>query len=192
MDVVYVTSNEEKAENFRRYMGMDISHESVDVYEIQTLDSHVLVEHKARAAYEQLRKPVLVEDVSLALEALDGLPGPFVKYFVSTGETEPLRVERLCRMLDGFSSRVAVACCTFALYDGKSITFFDGSLRGVISDESRGTGGFGFDRVFMPEGFDGLTAAELDTSKYEEYYTAIKPFEQIRNFLDDRRHDTKK
>lgn len=182
-DVVYVTGNPEKAENFSRHIGITIDHHPAELDEIQTLDASELVEHKVRQAYVQLQRPVLVEDVTFSFEALGGLPGPFVKFFVHAGTDLESGVERMCRMLDGFDNRRAVATCTFGYYDGKKLVLFEGSLAGVIADSPRGKGGFGFDRIFIPDDFEDLTAAELDQAGYERYYTTIKPFKKVREFL---------
>ena len=102
-DVVFVTGNVEKAARFSRHMKMDIDHEPADLDEIQTLNPVELVNHKARQAYEQIGRPVLVEDVTFVYEALGELPGPFVKFFVDADEGP----EKMCRMLDGFENRRA-------------------------------------------------------------------------------------
>jgi len=179
MNVVFVTGNPEKAENFARHIGMDISHESAELDEIQTLSAAELVGHKARQAYEQLGKPVLVEDVTFVYEAWGKLPGPFVKFFVNAENG----TEKMCRMLDGFDNRRAEARCTFGYFDGHELKLFGGLISGEIATSPRGTGGYGFDRIFEPDGFDGKTAAELNEVDYDTYYTTIKPFSAVRAFL---------
>lgn len=184
--IVYVTGNTEKAKNFSRHMKRDIPHHSIDVDEIQTLDMRALVEHKARQAFEQIGQPVLVEDVSLTFDAWGKLPGPFIKFFVQGADTLEQGVEKLSRMLDGFDNRAATASCTFAFFDGKDITYFDGRLRGEIVKVPRGENGFGFDKIFQAEGFEGKTAAELDEAEYDAYYSKIKPFTAIKQFIDEK------
>lgn len=180
--VVYVTGNPEKAANFSRHMGHEIRHHPADLDEIQTLNAAELVEHKARQAYAQLHEPVLVEDVTLTFDAWEGLPGPFVKFFVKNGLDEGLN--NMCRMLDGFENRGAEATCTFGYFDGEYLVLFEGKIRGMIGHEPRGENGFGFDRIFIPDGSDGKTAAEFDEIGYDAYYTTVKPFADIRAFLE--------
>lgn len=79
-DVTFITGNPEKAANFSRHIGMDVAHHAADLDEIQTVDHRELVGHKVRQAYEQLGRPVLVEDVFFTYDAWDNLPGPFVKF----------------------------------------------------------------------------------------------------------------
>lgn len=176
-DVVFVTGNPEKAENFSKHMGAAISHQSAELDEIQTLDARALVEHKVRQAYQQIKKPVLVEDVTFVFKAWGKLPGPFVKFFVDSG------VDKMSHMLDGFDDRRAVARCMFGYFDGMNLEFFEGKIDGTVASTPRGTNGYGFDRVFEPEGFDGKTAGELTDEEYERYYQTIKPFAKLREFF---------
>ena len=177
--VTFITGNPNKAAHFARNIGMEIEHHKADVDEIQTLDPAELVEHKARQAYSQLGRPVLVEDLSFEYEALGGLPGPFVKFFVEADNG----LEKMCRILDTFDNRRAKAVGVFGYYDGKETKLFKGGLAGEIVQHPRGENGFGFDRVFAPDGFNGKTAAELSETEYKKYYTAIKPFGMVREFL---------
>ena len=162
-------------------MGGDIPHHDVDVDEIQTLDIYKLVEHKAKVAYQQLQTPVLVEDVQFIMHALGSLPGPFIKYFVSADDG----VANMCRMLNGFTNRQAVASCVFGYYDGTTLEFFTGEIHGEVARTPAGEGGYGFDRVFIPAGFDGRTAGELSEEEYSVYYSTIKPFVKVEKFLKE-------
>lgn len=181
-DVVFVTGNPEKAAHFARHIGMDIAHQPADLDEIQTLNAAELVGRKVRQAYEQIGQPVLVEDVTFVYEAWDELPGPFVKFFTGIQDGPA----KMCRMLDGFENRRAVAMCTFGYFDGHELKLFSSEIGGEIAGEPRGSGGYGFDRIFEPEGFGGRTAAELDAAEYDQYYLAVKPFAKVREFLGER------
>ena len=132
-----------------------------------------------RQAYDIVGQPILVEDVALEFTALGGLPGPFIKFFVDT----PDGLNTLCRMLDGFEDRRARAACVFGYYDGRNLRLFRGELSGVISTEPRGHGGFGWDNVFIPDGYGDRTRAELTDEEDEQTYVTIKPFAKVREFL---------
>ena len=181
-DITFVTGNPKKAANFSRHIGMDIPHQAAALDEIQTTDHQELVGHKVRQAYEQLKRPVLVEDVFFSFEAWGDLPGPFVKFF----ESAENGLEKMCRMLDGFDIRSARATCLFGYYDGERLEFFEGHVNGTVPSYPRGDGGYGFDPIFEPDGFGGKTAAELSVDQYDRYYTAIKPFAKVREFLEAR------
>lgn len=178
-DVVYVTGNPEKAANFSRHMGVAIPHQRADLDEIQTLNIEELLRHKAEQAYAQIGRPVLIEDIGFKMNALGALPGPFVKYFVQAENG----VNNMCHMLDGFDDRSATAYCTFAYYDGQVLQLIHTELNGSVAPEPRGNDGFGFDRIFVPDGFGEKTAAELDEKEYDRYYSSVKPFGEVKKFL---------
>ena len=178
-DVVFVTGNADKAARFSRHIDMDIAHEPAKLDEIQTLNPAELVSHKARQAYEQIGKPVLVEDVTFTYEVLGELPGPFVKFFVDAEDG----AEKMCRILDGFDNRRAEGRCTFGYFDGNDLKLFSGVVRGKVAQHPRGTDGYGFDRIFEVDGSNGRTAAELTDAEYDDYYTTIKPFADVKEFL---------
>lgn len=179
--VTFVTGNPEKARNFSRQMGADIPHHNVDVDEIQTLDVYKIVEHKAKEAYKQLKTPVLVEDVQFSMNVLGNLPGPFIKYFVLAENGG----EKMCRMLDGFKDRGVTESCVYGYFDGKTMQYFESELRGVAAEHPKGEQGYGFDRIFIADGFGGRTAGELDEKEYDEYYSVLKPFAKVKQFLEE-------
>ena len=129
-----------------------------------------------RQAYKELHTPVLVEDVSLEFVALGRLPGTLVKWF-----QQALSHEELCRMLDG-KDRSAVARCVFGYFDGVEEQYFEGSLPGVVAEHPTGAAGFGWDPIFIPEGFS-VTRAELSPEDDEKTYRQLKPLAEIKTFL---------
>ncbi len=175
---VFITGNQSKADYLSRQLGVTLQHQKVDLDELQSTDLHVIVAHKLRQAYDVVKQPVLVEDVSLSFSALGDLPGPYIKWFV-----EHAGDEACCRMLDGFEDRTAVIRCTFGYYDGTDMTFFDSALPGTIAHEPKGENGFGFDRFFINEGRD-ITRAEMSQAENERTYAEMmKPFAKVREFL---------
>lgn len=179
--VTFITGNQNKADYLARLLGMEIDHQKVDLDEIQAHTVAEVVEHKVRQAYEIVKKPVLVDDVGLGFEALSGLPGPFVKFFVESSDG----LEKLCRMLDGFDTRRATGTCTQGYYDGTTLKLFTGQIHGEITQHPRGENGFsyGWDAIFCPDGYGGRTRAELTAKEYDEVYEQIRPFVQVREFL---------
>ena len=178
---VFITGNQDKANYLSNMLGVSLEHQKVDLDEIQSTSLEEIVTHKVRQAYDLVGKPVLVEDVSLGFDALNGLPVPFIKFFIET----PDGLEKLCRMLDGFEDRGATAACVFGYYDGRDVRLFRGELLGSIAKHPRGSGGFGFDKILEPNGYGGRTRAELTPEEDEQTYTTIKPFAHLREFLNE-------
>lgn len=145
--ITFITGNPSKAKQIARYLDYRVMHRNLGFGEVQSLDLREVVEHKAKEAYRQVKKPVLVEDTSLRFKSLGRLPGPLIKWFLTE-----LGNRGLCRMLDAYDSRVAIAGVCFGLYDGKRLHFFEGWIEGSIADRPRGVKGFGWDPIFVPIG----------------------------------------
>jgi non-canonical purine NTP pyrophosphatase (RdgB/HAM1 family) len=178
-NITFITGNQSKADYLAKYLNHPVSHHKLDLDELQSLDLKPIVEHKVRQAYAILGSPVIVEDVSLEFAGLGRLPGPFIKWFI-----EDLGLEKICRLVDG-QSRAATAKCVFGYYDGVTLELFEGSLSGRVSDHPAGAGGFGFDSILIPDGFD-VTRAELNEAEDHATYSTLKPFEKLRLFLENR------
>lgn len=175
---VFITGNQHKVDYLSRQLGITLAHEKIDLDEIQESDPERLVAHKLWQAYDTIKKPVLVEDVSLGYDALGGLPGPYIKWFIDIAGGEAC-----CRLLDGFDDRGAEAICTFGYFDGERMEFFQNRAKGTIAEHPRGENGFGWDLIFINDGYT-ITRAEMDQATNEEtYVTVMKPIAQVREFL---------
>jgi inosine/xanthosine triphosphate pyrophosphatase family protein len=86
-------------------------------------------------------------------------------------------------MLDGFGDRSARAETVFGYYDGKRLELIRGGLDGTIAMHPRGEGGFGWDKIFCPNGFENKTRAELILEQDADSYQTIKPVVALRDFL---------
>lgn len=179
-DLVFVTGNQHKADYLTRLLGRPLDHQKVGLDEIQAADVADVGAHKARQAYEKVGRPVIIDDFGLCFDALDGLPGPFVKYFVEQ-ENGP---EKLCRMLDGFETRRAKIVCTIAYCDENGVKVFRKELAGTIVDHPRGTLGIHTDMIFAPDDCGGRTRAELTPDEYDKVYMKVRPIEELKRFLE--------
>jgi non-canonical purine NTP pyrophosphatase (RdgB/HAM1 family) len=177
--ITFITSNQSKADYLSKYLGFNVGHQKVELDEIQSLDLKAVVEHKVKQAYEIVNGPVIVEDVSLEFEALGRLPGTFIKFYV-----DEVPFETICRTLDGLS-RKAKARCVFGYYDGKDLEFFEGGLDGTIAENPSGDNGYGWDKIFIPNGYN-VTRASLDEKNDELTYTKIKPFGKLKAYLESK------
>lgn len=177
--VVFITGNQDKVAYMNSILGIQLDHRKLPLVEIQSANPRLVAEQKAREAYGILGEPVLVEDSYLSFNALNGLPGPFVKFFYeSTGG-----LEMMCRMLDGFNDRSAYTGAVYCYFDGKELHAFDGRLDGSISRTARGKDGYGWDMIFEPAGYGGRTTAELSPKDSREPHNAIDGFQSLRQFL---------
>lgn len=176
MSITFITGNQNKADYLAKYLGFSIDHVKLDLDELQSLDLKTIVEHKVKQAYDIIKGPVIVEDVSLECPALGRLPGPFVKFFL-----EEIPEEDFCSLFRD-KDRTAIARCVFGFYDGATLKFFEGKSEGVIAEQPAGEKGYGWDRMFIPNGYT-VTRASLSEEDDRKTYLQIKPFEELKNFL---------
>ena len=149
-DLVFVTSNPNKAREASQILGVNITHNNPgELMEIQTSDVLALVEYKAIKAWEIIKSPLLVEDSGLFFDAWNGLPGAFVKWF-----EQSIGCSGILKMLGPFENRKAVALCCVGFNNGSRIQVVKGEVRGHIADKEIGVNGFGWDTIFIPEGYD--------------------------------------
>ncbi len=175
-EAVFITGNEKKAEYLSKYLGHPLEHVKVDLEEIQSLDLKEVVRHKMLQAYKVVGKSVLVEDVALEFTALGRLPGTLIRWFI-----DELSFEQLCGLVDG-KDRSATVRCVYGYYDGKEEHYFEGSLKGSVPEKPAGSGGYGWDPIFIPEGYT-VTRAEMSEEDDRLTYLKMKPLEQVKTFL---------
>ena len=176
--IIFVTGNQNKADYLSKYLGYQVEHKKIDLDEIQSTDLKEIVTHKVKQAFEKIKQPVIVEDVSLEFEALWGLPGPFIKFFV-----EKNSFETICSMISENKTRKATAKCVFGYFDWKKLELFESSLNGEIAKTPAGENGFGWDKIFIPEWYN-VTRASLNEEDNKKTYLQIKPFEKLKKFLE--------
>jgi XTP/dITP diphosphohydrolase len=116
---------------------------------------------KARKISQETGLAVLAEDSGLEVEALGGAPGVRSARFAGESATDQENIAKLLRLLEGVEARTACFICAAVLHfpDGREL-IAEGELCGRIAYEMRGRSGFGYDPVFIPEGYD-KTLAEL-------------------------------
>jgi len=178
INVTFITGNQGKADFLSNFLEFPVKHQKLELDELQSLDLREIVEHKARQAYSQLQTPVLVEDVGLTLDGLGRLPGPFIKWFI-----EELGLDGICDFVSKLNNDKAATNVCFAYFDGRKIHYFDGSVAGRIAKAPKGEGGFGYDRIFIPDGW-GKTHAEMDGDEIKKSGLRTSTvFPQIKEFL---------
>ncbi|XP_019181342.1 PREDICTED: inosine triphosphate pyrophosphatase [Ipomoea nil] len=155
--VTFVTGNAKKLEEVRAILGTSIPFQSLklDLPELQGEPEEISKE-KARIAAKEVKGPVLVEDTCLCFNALKGLPGPYIKWFLQkTGH------EGLNNLLMAYEDKSAYAMCIFSLAIGPNvepITFIGKTLGKIVP--ARGPNDFGWDPIFEPDGYE-QTYAEM-------------------------------
>lgn len=119
---------------------------------------------KAETLYNFAGLPALADDTGLEVNALGGLPGVRSARFAGPSADDAANRRKLLTDMQGVRNRAARFRTVIALVDETGARFFEGVCRGTIIDEERGSKGFGYDRIFVPEG-GNRTFAELDAEE---------------------------
>lgn len=175
-DYIFITSNKNKALEIRQILGSSIKIKELDLDEIQSLDINKVIMAKAKAAYEIVKKPVVVEDISFEIKALNGLPGPFIKFFLMS-----IGTEGTVKLIGNNPSNTTVTAGIGA-YDGQKLKTFKGVVKGTLSKTNKGESGFGFDRIFIPTGYK-KTYAQMDPVLKNKISHRAKALEKLKTYL---------
>ncbi|KAJ4389152.1 nucleoside triphosphate pyrophosphohydrolase ham1 [Gnomoniopsis smithogilvyi] len=157
--VNFITGNKNKLGEVKAILepAIEVRSQALDLIEVQGTLEEVTIA-KCRTAAEQVGGPVLVEDTCLCFNALNGLPGPYIKWFMQDiGHTG------LNNLLAAYEDKSAKAVCTFGFSQGPGHEpiLFQGITDGKIVP-ARGPTHFGWDAIFE---YDGQTYAEMDKSE---------------------------
>jgi XTP/dITP diphosphohydrolase len=180
-ELYLVTKNEDKLMEIKDILKLPIKIANIEVDEVQSMDLEYVARRKAQAAFEQIGKPIVVDDVGFYIDALNGFPGPFAKYFLQT-----LGNVRLLELLKKEENRRVVVKSAVGYHDGKKIHVFVGEVRGTLSTEERGEDGWGFDFIIIPDGHN-KTYAELGSSIKNTISHRRKAFDLLKNYLDSQK-----
>ena len=139
-------------------------------------------ELKARTTRERLQVDCFADDSGLEVDALNGAPGVYSARYAGEGCRYEDNVNKLLREMTGKRNRNARFKTSICLILQGETFFFEGSIEGVITEAPRGSGGFGYDPVFQPEGFD-QTFAELSAGQKNAISHRAKAIRQLADFL---------
>ncbi|KAK8962931.1 Inosine triphosphate pyrophosphatase [Platanthera guangdongensis] len=158
--LTFVTGNAKKLEEVRAILGNSIPFQTIklDLPELQG-EPEDISKGKARLAATEVKGPVLVEDTCLSFNALNGLPGPYIKWFL-----QKIGHEGLNNMLMAYEDKSAYATCIFSLALGPNeepVTFVGKTWGKIVP--ARGPKVFGWDPIFQPDGYE-LTYAEMSNA----------------------------
>lgn len=143
---------------------------------------------KARFAFERTGLTCIADDSGLEVNALSGAPGVYSARYASEQKDDQANMTKLLRELDGAEDRSARFRTVVALIDASGEHVFEGEVRGAITSEPRGSNGFGYDPVFLPEMSD-LTFAELDAKTKNAISHRGQAVWKLVRFLSERQRE---
>ncbi|KAK5989707.1 Inosine triphosphate pyrophosphatase [Cladobotryum mycophilum] len=175
----FITGNKDKLTVMKAILGdtVNLQSQSLDLVEIQGTIEQISVD-KCRRAADAVKGPVLIEDTSLCFNALNELPGPYIKWFF-----EKLGCEGLNKLLAAYPDKTAQAVCTFAYCEGPGHEpiLFQGRTNGKIVPV-RGLAGFGWDPIFE---YNGQTYAEMDVTEKNKISHSFQALDKLKKWLEE-------
>ena len=159
MKLVFATNNKHKLQEVRDIVGNRVEVLSLndinchdDIPETaDTLQGNALI--KARHIYDKYGLNCFADDTGLEVEALDGAPGVYSARYAGEECDSEANMLKLLQNLTGKNNRNAQFRTVIALIINGEEKLFNGIVKGTISDEKRGDSGFGYDPIFIPEGY---------------------------------------
>lgn len=176
--LLFVTQNRNKLEDARKLMiGFQPDQLDIDIPEIQSLDIEEIIRHKLRYAYNIAQKPCFVMDASVSFEALNGFPGPLIRWFhESVGE------EKICRIAHHLNNPRCLWTSMLGYFDGKQEHYLSEKVAGVVPASPRGENGYNWDTIFIPEN-ENKTLAEMTFDEKQQFAPTKKLLISLRSML---------
>ena len=190
MKIIFATQNQGKAKEVNAIF----ADSPVEIISLYDLGNNIDVEEtgttfrenaflKAKTIYDIYKEPVIADDSGLEIEQLDGKPGVYSARYAGepcTYEDNNLKV--IEELKDFPEPHKAKFICFAVYYDGKNEIEAIGEFPGRIINEQRGANGFGYDPIFIPDGFD-LTISEMDFETKNKISHRAKSFEELKEKL---------
>jgi XTP/dITP diphosphohydrolase len=189
MELVFASNNPHKIKEINSIIGSDFQLKGLNDFNIiedipenePTLEGNAL--SKARFVHAITGKNVFADDTGLETEALGSLPGVHSARFAGESKDSSANIAKLQLMLGNNPNRKARFRTVIALiFEGREY-LFEGIVNGNLISDNRGTMGFGYDPVFVPEG-KNMTFAEMDLSEKNTISHRARAFEKLRSFLE--------
>lgn len=177
-EIFFATGNKDKIIEAQAILDIPIKIATIEVDEVQSMDLEYIARRKTEEAYRILQNPVITDDVGVFIEAWNGFPGPFAKFIL-----DELGNDKILEMLAREANRNVIVRSAIGYHDGKNVRVFIGEVRGTLALEQKGTDGWGFDPIIIPNG-ENQTFAEMGHDKKNQLSHRKKALDKLRIFLD--------
>ncbi len=187
-EILFASANEHKIEEIASKLGDDYYVRgliSVGVTEdipetASTLEGNASI--KSHYLYNKLGLLCFSDDTGLEVEALGGEPGVLSARYAGEGKCSTDNIKLLLQKMEGVTNRKARFRTVISLIENGKEHLFEGIVNGTIIDNERGTEGFGYDPIFVPEG-ESLTFAEMSLEKKNSLSHRARATEKLINYL---------
>jgi XTP/dITP diphosphohydrolase len=174
--LVLVTQNKHKLKEltplFNKYE-VEFETTSIEKHEIRSENIEEIAQVAAKTAFEALQKPVVVDDTGFFVDALNGFPGSYAGIVLKM-----IGYDGILRLMTDNEERTSTFKTAVGYFDGQHLESFVGSMSGTVAHDPAGIGGFGYDPIFIPDGFT-KTYAELTLEEKVSISHRTKAFEEF-------------
>lgn len=177
MSLYFITGNIGKFEEAKSIIP-SLEHLDIDLPEIQSIDPKEIIKAKLTEALQHKDREFVVEDVSVHFDCLNGLPGPFIKWFLQSLGNDGLF--ELTQKYNNEKAKVVAHLGYARSLD--EIYFFEGEIQGSIVKPAGE--GFGWDPIFKPKGYTA-SFGELDKKTKNEISMRSIVFNKLKGFLEN-------
>ena len=190
MKLVFATNNKHKLQEVRDILGNRVEVLSLndinchdDIPETaETLQGNALI--KARHIYEKYGLDCFADDTGLEVEALDGEPGVYSARYAGEECCSKANMQKLLHNLIGKENRNAQFRTVIALIIKGEEKLFNGIVKGTITEKKMGDSGFGYDPIFIPEGFSD-SFAQMSSEMKNSISHRYRATQQLSNYLKE-------
>lgn len=190
MKLVFATNNKHKLQEVKEIVGDRVevlSLKDIDCYDDipetgSTLEENALI--KARWISEKYKCNSFADDTGLEVEALGGAPGVYSARYAGEECNSEANMQKLLQNLTGKTNRTAQFRTVIALIINGEEHLFDGVVKGNISSEKMGEAGFGYDPIFVPQGYD-LSFAQMTSEAKNSISHRYRATEKLSKYLKE-------
>ena len=178
-----VTGNQGKLREFEQILGVKLTNLKLNLVEIQDVKVINVIKYKLQHAKKYVDGPVIVEDTGLEIGFMNRLPGALIKHFMDRLGDYGIAA------INGTSPATAITVIGY--FDGNNDHYFTGSVTGHIAEKPRGTNGFGWDTIFIPDNQEGgSTKTFAEMNDIEKNSCSMRRFaiNQLIPFLNPDKH----
>lgn len=186
--LVFATNNRHKVEEVSAKIGdafqlltLDDIGCAADIEETGTTFSEN-ASIKSRYIFSHYHLNCFGDDSGLEIDALNGAPGVYSARYAGTHGNHAANIDKVLQNMQGLTNRSARFRTVISLIWNGEEHFFEGTVEGTIRTEQSGSGGFGYDPVFQPNGFD-ITFAEMSMEQKNEISHRGRAMEKLIGFL---------
>ncbi|MBP8959272.1 MAG: RdgB/HAM1 family non-canonical purine NTP pyrophosphatase [Bacteroidales bacterium] len=188
MELVFATGNKHKFKEISALLGNSIKLISLEDLKISdnipedfdTLEENAMA--KARYIHNLTGMDVFADDTGLEVKALGGKPGVYSARFAGEEKNFDRNIEKVLKLMKDENDREAMFRTVIALIKDNKEFLFEGNVNGIIIKERRGSGGFGYDPIFLPYGYN-QTFAEMSLDDKNKISHRALAFMKLKDFL---------